>query len=171
MNHLTEFQLNEYLDDALSASEHRTIEKHLSGCADCHEKVEALRSLFQRLAELPEESLQRDLTPVVLSRLPDQKLHLGWKLALAVQSGIALGLTILVTTRLLPLISKQSMAAFFTLKIPLIEIPTLHPLSFNLPTLGIQPSTANLLFLAGSALILWGVGNATLLRSRRETKS
>ncbi len=171
MDHLTESQLNEYLDNALSAPELRLIEMHLSGCVDCRNKVEAQRSLFQWLAKLPEETLSRDLTPLVLSRLPEQKLRLGWKLILAVQSGIALGLTILVSARLLPLVNLKTVAAAFTLKFPPIELPVFHPSSFTLPAFSIQPSTSNLLFLAASALILWGVGNAALLRGGKEAKS
>jgi hypothetical protein len=167
MNHLTESQLNEYLDNTLRMPEQQLIEIHLSGCADCRDKAEALRSLFQTLDELPEEALHHDLTPLVLHHLPEQKIHPGWKLFLAVQTGIALGLTILVVQDLLPLVNLPNIFNSFTLQITPIELPTIH---FHLPSLNFQTSTANLIFLATSALILWGVGNAALLGGRREAQ-
>lgn len=168
MNHLTESQLNEYLDNAISAQKQRIIEMHISECAECHNKLEDMRGLFTTLAGLPEEALHHDLTPLVMSRLPDQKLRLGWKLVLGVQAGITLGLITLLAVNLLPIVSRQTVAAVFSLKLPIIELPVIHLPSFVLPTFSLQPSTGNLVFLAASALILWGVGNATLLRGRRE---
>jgi hypothetical protein len=167
MNHLTESQLNEYLDNTLKTPEQQFVEKHLSGCADCRDKVEILRSLFQTLDEIPEEALHHDLTPLVLYRLPEQKIHPGWRLFLAVQTGIALGLTILVVRNLLPLVNLPNIFTAFTLQIAPIGLPTIH---YRLPSLDFQTSTANLIFLAVSALILWGVGNAALLRGRREVQ-
>ena len=167
MNHLTETQLNEYMDHTLSTLEQRFIEKHMSTCLDCQNKMEALRSLFQTLSDVPEESLNRDLTPLVLYRLPEKKIGLGWKLVLAVQAGVALGLTILVFTNLLPLVNMPNILLAFTLKLAPIELPAFR---CPLPTLNFQTSTSNLIFLAASALILWGMGNAVILRSRREAR-
>jgi hypothetical protein len=164
MTHLTESQLNEYLDKALSAPEQGILEQHLSGCADCRNKMETLRSLFHMLDGLPEESLTHDLAPLVMDRLPDRKIGLGWKLVIAFQTGIAIGLAILVATDLLPLISLPNTFTAFTLSLTSIELPTIH---YHMPTLNFQTSPANLIFLAASALILWAVGNAALLRSRR----
>src|SRR3990172_5423501 len=171
MDHLTENQLNEYLDNALSGTELGSIEKHLSGCPGCRVRMDALQSLFQELADLPEIALQHNLDPVVLSRLPDQKLRLGWKLVLATQSGITIGLVILVFSHLLAFFDLKTLAAIFTIKFPPIEIPAFHPSSFTFPAFTIQPSTANLLFLGVSALVLWAVGNATLLRGSNKAKS
>ena len=167
MTHLTESQLNEYLDNTLKTPEQQFIEKHLSGCADCRDKVKVLQNLFQTLDELPEEALHHDLTPLVLNRLPEQKIHPGWRLFLAVQTGIALGLTILVVRNLLPLINLPNIFAAFTLQIAPIELPTIH---YHVSSLNFQTSTNNLIFLAASALILWGVGNAALLCGRREAQ-
>jgi anti-sigma factor RsiW len=167
MNHLTETQINEYLDNALSTSEQRFIDRHLSGCTDCRSRMEALQSLFQTLDALPDGSLNRDLTPLVLNSLPEQKNRLGWKLVLAAQTGIALGLAILVITNLLPLVTLPGSFTALTMNLSQIELPTFH---LHVPTLNFQISTANLIFLAASALILWGVGNAALLHRRPEVR-
>jgi hypothetical protein len=105
--------------------------------------------------------------PLVLYRLPEQKIGLGWKLVLAVQTGIALGLTILVVRNLLPFVNLPNIFTAFTLKLAPIELPTIH---YHLPTLDFQTSTSNLIFLAVSTFILWGVGNAALLRGRRDVQ-
>jgi hypothetical protein len=168
MNHLTETQLNEFLDKILGLPEQGQIENHLSACADCRSKVESMQSLFQTLNTLQEEELENDLASLVLKGLPEKRIQWAWKLVLAVQAGIALGLTILVVSNLLTMVSLQTLTGAITLKFPLIELPVFRPSSLVLPTIGIQTSTFNLIFLAASVLVLWGVGNAALLRNRKE---
>lgn len=167
MNHLTESQINEILDNTLRAPDQGAIHKHLSECAECRNKVEALRRLFQALVDVPEENLPHDLAPKVLSLLPEPKIRLGWKLVLAGQAGFAVGITILIVTNLLSFVNLPKILTAFPLRLAPIQLPVIH---YHLPTLNIQTSTANLIFLAVSALILWGVGNATLLRGNKATR-
>jgi len=172
MNHLTETQLNEALDNALSAPEQHFIEKHLSGCADCRSKMEAMRSLFQTLDELPEEALHHDLTPLVMSRLPGQRINLGWKLVLATQTGTAIGMVIILLAHILAWFQPQEWLNAAFSQLTRLEFPISYP-SFtipNFPALNFQPSSTNIIFLAISALILWSVGNATLLRGRQRVQ-
>lgn len=70
MIHLDEDVLNEYLDDLLDAGQARTVEAHLEGCPACRQRLDMLRAVFQALDDLPDEPLTRDLSAVILARLP-----------------------------------------------------------------------------------------------------
>ena len=52
MKHLTDEQLNEYLDH--ESQEHAQIESHLSACDECTVRLAALQTLFTELDSLPE---------------------------------------------------------------------------------------------------------------------
>ena len=77
MEHLTETQLNEYLDGILDASSQAFLDAHLSGCTDCQERLASLQAVFQALATLPEETMKQDLTSSVLQALPRRLLRPG----------------------------------------------------------------------------------------------
>jgi anti-sigma factor RsiW len=66
MSHLTEEQLNLYLDDELSTVERAAVEAHLAGCDACRTELASLRALFTALDALQPAALAADLTPVVL---------------------------------------------------------------------------------------------------------
>lgn len=66
MEHLTEAQLNEYLDNLLEATALARIQAHLADCADCRERLASLLTVFQTLEALPEELPAHDLTPSIL---------------------------------------------------------------------------------------------------------
>lgn len=66
MNHLTEEQINQYVDLLLSNAEAEAVERHLLGCAICQKKVDELQQVFTALADLPEMPYQKDLTTRVL---------------------------------------------------------------------------------------------------------
>ncbi|HQX01796.1 MAG TPA: hypothetical protein PLQ94_06780, partial [Anaerolineales bacterium] len=57
--HLTDDQLNEYLDEA--SNERVQIEAHLSSCDECVARLSTLQNLFTELDSLPELELTRDL--------------------------------------------------------------------------------------------------------------
>ncbi|KAF0107428.1 MAG: hypothetical protein FD146_1906 [Anaerolineaceae bacterium] len=160
-NHLTEPQLNEYLDDELDAPGRAAVNSHLATCADCRGALAELQAVASTLAALPEEPLTRDLTASVLAKLPQPRVRLGWKLALAAQAGIGIGLSILVIANCLPLVNLPGLAAALSVSLPAIELPSFYPSSFIF-----HPSSFSIIFLAASALLLWGVGNAVLLRGR-----
>lgn len=92
MEHLKEETLNEYLDGVLDVESRRVVETHLSGCRTCRAQLQSLKSLFATLDSLKREDLGCDLTPLVLNRLPARRLSLGWRLALAMQAGVAGGI-------------------------------------------------------------------------------
>ncbi len=95
MDHFTEDQLNEYLDDTLEVPAQARLSAHLSECADCRARLAALQTVFEVLAALPDEKPERDLAPSILQNLPNSRSGLGWKLVFAFQSGVSLGLLLL----------------------------------------------------------------------------
>jgi anti-sigma factor RsiW len=58
-DHITDLQLNEYLDNELK--DPAPVELHLSSCAHCAARLVALQALFNEIESLPELSLSRDL--------------------------------------------------------------------------------------------------------------
>ena len=50
--HLTDVQLNEYLDN--ETTERTQIESHLSVCDECTARLSALKTLFTEIESLPE---------------------------------------------------------------------------------------------------------------------
>src|SRR5262245_30463290 len=62
--HLTDGQLNEYLDN--ETTERAFIEAHLTECADCAARLTALQTLFTEIESLPEFELTHSLA----TRLP-----------------------------------------------------------------------------------------------------
>ncbi len=66
MDHLTEEQINEYVDHLLTAAEAEAVERHLLRCAACQEKVDEIQQVFVTLADLPEVPLQKELATHVL---------------------------------------------------------------------------------------------------------
>jgi hypothetical protein len=176
MKHLTETQLNECLDLALESSEQARVAAHLSDCADCQARLASLQAIFQTLAALPEETPGRDLTPAVLQNLPRRFSGLGWRLAFAVQAGMSLGILTLfapiVTGRLAGFV--QGLAGriaapelkfpalvdiHFTL--PVIRLP--HPPDLTLPITITQTNSAIWLTLGIAAVLLFLVGNFSLI--------
>lgn len=164
MNHLTESQLNEFADNALQGGARAAVETHLAGCAACRQALDELRRLSASLALLPEEPLQADLAARVLERLPQRWSGLAWKLALAVQAGFALGAFLIAAGNLLPRLKIPPLGDLLPLALPVLELPAIPLPALPLPGLALQPSSLQLAFLAASALLLWGVGNAILLR-------
>jgi anti-sigma factor RsiW len=83
MTHLTEEQLNLYLDNALSPAEHAGVEAHLAECETCQAELAALQTLFTALNTLQPEALATDLTPMVLENIAAERQRivrrrLGW---------------------------------------------------------------------------------------------
>ncbi|MFZ5908520.1 MAG: anti-sigma factor family protein [Chloroflexota bacterium] len=174
MQHINEELLNEYLDDLLDAPARAAADEHLAACASCRRALADLETVTSLLASLPDEPLTRDLTPSVLAGLPQPRLALGWKLVFAVEAGIGLGMGMLVLANLkFPLQPQAWLAHAFTtlshLKIPSLAAPLLAN-HYSFPAIEIPAAPANLVFLALSALLLWGVGNAVLLRGRPEVR-
>ncbi|MBM3125162.1 MAG: hypothetical protein FJZ87_08810 [Chloroflexi bacterium] len=178
MNHLTDSQRNEYLDNALAPPARAAADAHLSACDSCRRALADLESLTSSLAALPDEPLTRNLVPSVLAALPRPRLALGWKLALAAQAGTGIGVILSVLADWQVRFEPQEWLAQAVTTLAAIKIPslpaslfTVHHSPFTIHSSAIQASTANLVFFALSALLLWGVGNAVLLRRRNGASS
>lgn len=66
MTHISENQLNLYVDKMLSPQEQAAVETHLTDCASCRVELESLQTLFSALDTLQPDPLMVDLTPAVL---------------------------------------------------------------------------------------------------------
>jgi anti-sigma factor RsiW len=176
MKHLTDTQLNEYLDGALDSSAQIRMAAHLSSCGDCQTRLASLQTVFQALAALPEETIRHDLTPSVLQSLPRNRTGLAWRLAFAVQAGISLGLLLLfapiVTDRLARIVG--GLASRFTslelkfpapvdlhFSLPVVRLPL--PAIPTLPIAITHDNSAIWLTLGIAAVLLFTVGNFSLI--------
>ena len=198
MNHLTEDQLNEYLDNLLNGQMRQSVEIHLSQCADCRNQVEALKQVFADLTNLPEIPLPRDLTPVILAKLPQEKPIHGWTRAFAAQWGLVIGTFVWLGTQLIPLARipqftlpkfpvinfEALLAQLLIIRFPIpdfqlasikyqlsqvhLQLPALTPLTVF--NLDFRPSTALIATLAISVLLLGVAGNIILLRRGQEAQ-
>jgi anti-sigma factor RsiW len=179
MEHLTEEQLNEYLDNSLEAAELARMGAHLSECTDCRARLAALQTVFQALAALPEETPGHELTSSVLKALPNGLSGLGWRLAFAMQTGLSLGFLLLffpfMTVRIagiLPGLTAQ-------LAVPEVKFPNptdfhfsppvlpfsnpSHPFSLALPVAVTHANFSIWLLLGIAAVLLFIVGNFSLI--------
>ncbi|MBI4731068.1 MAG: zf-HC2 domain-containing protein [Chloroflexi bacterium] len=168
--HLPEEILNEYLDDVLDGLARHQVEIHLFDCVECRAQLDALHLVSSALAGLDNEPLPHNLAPAVLAKIPEQHTRLVWKLVLAAQAGIAIGMIIILLSDLLVWFQPQEWLALIFSQLASLEFPISYP-SFTIPRLqafNFQVSSTNIIFLAVSALLLWGVGNAILMNNRHE---
>jgi hypothetical protein len=140
MNHLTDPQLNEYLDGTLDAVTKRHCDEHLASCGSCRARLDELQDLFAELSSLAEARLPHDLTAKVLAGLPSKQPR-TWTPAFAAQLGAALGaslwLSVQITKFVLPLVA--------ALRPPQLRLPNV---ALSLPTFDLQWLALNLLRLA-----------------------
>lgn len=167
--HLTDEQLNEYLDH--ESAESHLIEAHLASCAGCAERLAALQALFSELEALPEAALRRDLAERFRPR--PAPLPSWLRLAALLQAALALA----AGAAALPLL-RAWLAQFHapTLLPVLIKLRALWDSwpealsglrlpSFEPPPLPVVELSSLLLALAAVS-ILWILGNGLLLRRR-----
>ena len=169
--HLTDDQLNEYLDEA--TTERVQIEAHLSSCDECAARLSTLQNLFTELDSLPELELTKSLAAPFTPRpsLPAQ-LPKFLTLTVILQAAVALVALIIAVpfvSALLPQIEPPSFTKlFFQIQSQwtalLDQLSTFHfqPVTFNLPALEMS---SLLLTLAGVS-IFWILGNGLLLRNQ-----
>lgn len=179
--HLTDEQLNEYLDN--DTANHAAIEAHLGSCDECAARLSALQALFIELDSLPEASLSRNLAarfkprPSLTPQLP------RWLTLTASLQAVAALVALIVAI------------PFFSIMLPQVEMPSfttwsfeiqslwsswldtlstlaLSPVKwFNLPTFrpsNIPTLEMSTLFIALAIVsIVWILGNGLLLRNNR----
>jgi hypothetical protein len=170
--HLTDDQLNEYLDKA--TTELVQIEAHLSSCDECAARLSTLQNVFAELDSLPELELTKSLAaPFTLRPSLPAQLPKFLTLTAVLQAAVALATLIIAVpfvSALLPQIELPSFAKlFFQIQaqwtVWLDQLSTFNLLTFqpiNLPTFEMS---SLLLTLAGVS-VLWILGNGLLLRNQ-----
>jgi hypothetical protein len=178
MNHLSDEILNEYLDNALAAADFSETESHLAICPECAGRLTGLRTLFADLDLLTERTLEIDLVPRVLSRLPESVLPRSVRWLAAAQI-MAATIAVVIAWPLVaavfpvgiipPLPSLNDLLASWSLwfsTIGAFQIPTL---SFDVPSFPLDVPSTTLVIAVIGILLLWLISNGLLLipRSRR----
>jgi hypothetical protein len=94
MRHLTDIEIQKYLDRELNREEEIFLEKHLPGCHICQRKISDYQEIYKILNQPPEVDLPVNFVDKVLARIPDPKKHRWYEkyldqllLALALISG------------------------------------------------------------------------------------
>jgi hypothetical protein len=173
--HLTDEQLNEYLDNA--STERALIETHLDSCDECAARLSTLQALFADLDSLPEVALSTNLAARFKPRpsLAVPQLPTWLTLTATLQAAAALVALIVAIP-------------FFSVMIPQIETPSFTTWLFEIqslwtswldalsnyqlpitqfPNLTTYPVELSTLFIALAIVsIFWIFGNGLLLRNQ-----
>ena len=191
MNHITDVQLNEYLDNILDQPTRLALESHLFTCPNCRARFEELQLVSVNLANLHEVRLSYDLTASVMTHLPPEQPR-TWRLFFAAQLGASLGALLFIIFELAQAVRIPTNSTFQSL-IPEIQFliqnfqlstlyssfTIIHPFSLlpsspshlpQLPTFQVPLSNFQTSVIVLFTLLLWLVGNAILLRERSEVQ-
>ena len=118
--HLTDDQLNEYLDN--ESTDRAQIESHLSSCNECAARLTTLRHLFAEIESLPEAELSRSLAaPFLRTRSLPAQLPTWLPLTVTLQAAIAL-------------VALIAAAPFVIQLLPDIETPSLSNVLIQIQT-------------------------------------
>jgi hypothetical protein len=94
MKHLSENEIQEYLDNSDSAGRQKII-THLDGCQLCQNRVKEYESLFFHLKKAEPDELSADFTAKVMSKIeteaPAHEPRSAWAMVLSI-AGVILGL-------------------------------------------------------------------------------
>jgi hypothetical protein len=171
--HLTDEQLNEYLDH--ETDDPAQIELHVSTCEDCFARLQALQELFSEIESLPELELEFAARfapgPSRSARLPR-----SLTLTMIVQAALAFAAIIiaapLVMQSLSPYIAGFSAPSFADMFLQLQSqwtawLEALSTLSFPaLPQIPVPNlSSLVMMFIVLGVSLLWLIGNGLLLRN------
>lgn len=168
--HLTEDQLNEYLDNEIA--DRANIESHLASCGECAARLTALQTLFAELDSLPEVTLSTNLAARFSSQgQPTPQLPRWLTLTAISQAAFALLLLLVAAPFVMNLLPAVETPSFTEILIQLqsqwltlFTTFTNYQLP-NLPTLpSLQLPTLTLSLVLAFASLLWLVGNGLLLR-------
>ena len=173
MIHLTDEQLNEYLDN--ETTERAQIEAHLSSCNECAVRLTALRNLFTEIESIAELKLTQSIAARFASSpgLPVPQLPRWLTLTATLQAALALIALILaapMVISLLPAIQTPSLTDVF-IQVQSQWIAWLEMLSqFQMPVMPeipvIELSSLVIAPIVAGVSTLWLVGNGLLLRNQ-----
>lgn len=120
MTHITNIQLNEYLDGQLDGDQQQVVEAHLAVCGTCRAELADLQALFAELAALPEVAFDGNVAEEVVSELNQQEAFGSWPVwLLAIQAAVGMGLMALLWPSiqwLLRFVSETTETAVITLQ-------------------------------------------------------
>jgi hypothetical protein len=95
--HLTEQQINAFVDDALDVRDTESVAAHLQSCAECSAEVEALRVVLARVRTLaPSIAPDRDLRPGIWAAA-DHKTLWHWRYPLSAAAILLIAITSTIT--------------------------------------------------------------------------
>lgn len=167
--HLTDEQLNEYLDN--ETNEREQIELHLNACNECSLRFSDLQNLFLELDSLPDLQLTRDLSKRFIPTPQLVTAPQRWvRLTVFAQVALAL-IALIIAIPFITTLQPQMDTTIFTTSF--IEIQTLWNTSLDslstfempvLPEIPIVEMSSLLLSLVG-IFIVWIFGNGLLLRN------
>jgi anti-sigma factor RsiW len=174
--HLTDEQLNEYLDGDIQ--DRAQIELHLSACGDCAARLTALQALFHEIESLPELALSHDLAaPIVRGLSRDVPLPRSLRLTVILQA-LAAVIGLIVAT---PFVMQWISPYFASLQAPSLVDLFLQmqsqwaswldmlsqiqpPVMPELPVMDVS-GLFTILTIIG-VFLLWLIGNGLLLRNQ-----
>jgi anti-sigma factor RsiW len=176
--HLTDEQLNEYLDH--ETNERAQIELHLATCEECSARLAALQDLFSEIESLPELELSRDVAErarfIPKPSLP-AKLPRSLALTLTLQGVIAVVTIIVAAPFVMQFVSSytsglsvpslldvfmqiQGQWAAWLDALATLPVPALP----DIPVVNV--SSLFVMFTVIGVSLLWLVGNGLLLRNQ-----
>jgi anti-sigma factor RsiW len=173
-DHLTDVQLNEYLDNETIPEERIRIESHVSMCDQCAARLTDLQALFTEIESIPEVALSRPFA-ARFTRPVGRPAPLPRFLTLTATLQAAMALLILTLaaprlTNLVPDVETPSLTGtMLQLQRQWITWSDLLS-SFQLPTLPQLPALEISSFMLTLTLVglsmLWLLGNGLLLRKQ-----
>lgn len=169
--HLTEDQLNEYLDN--ESIERAQIESHLSLCDECTARLSTLQNLFAEIESLPELALTKSLAaPFTRTSILPAKLPTFLTLTVVLQAVAAFIAMIVAAPFVIQLMPAIEMPSFSNIFIQIqtqwtswldilsqFQMPTIPTFSFELSSLYLMTALV-------VVSMLWLVGNGLLLRNQ-----
>ncbi|MBI5932399.1 MAG: hypothetical protein HY867_01725 [Chloroflexi bacterium] len=170
--HLTNDQLNEYLDG--QTDDRARIQTHLDSCDDCAARLATLQTLFAELDSLPDLALTTPLAARVLLNLERTPRLPRWLTLTSLLQTAAAVVAIIVAAPLVLDYLPTVQAPTWTDTLAQIQIQWLTwidalaaiqaPTMPEIPALGISSLSASLVM--ACAFVLWLFGNRALLRNR-----
>ncbi len=174
--HLTDEQLNEYLDN--ESKDRAQVQSHLSSCADCAARLAVLQVLFDEIESLPEVALSRDLAAPVIRRVSGRaSLPRSLRLTVTLQFAAAMVALVFAAPFVVQLLSPYlsdlqapSLVDLF-LQVQSQWTAWLDLLSqFQLPSVPEIPvfelSSLFIMLIVVGVSVLWLLGNGLLLRNQ-----
>ena len=174
-DHLTDVQLNEYLDNEIK--DRAQAESHLSSCADCTARLSALQALFDEIESLPEIVLSQNLAAPIARRMSGRaSLPRSLRLTVTLQAATAIAAMIFaapfVTQFISPYLSSLQVLSFVDMFLQLQTqwatwLDMLSQLKLlTMPEIPvIEPSSLFMMITVASVSLLWLIGNGLLLRN------